>query len=246
VWLFSGSGEGIKCLGYNVCMCGRLTLYTPAPKLAEVFGVPLPPAPPDLFSRYNIAPSRLLPCIGTRADGKSRGMVLLPWGLIPALAHGERPKGFSIARAETVAVLPSFADPFRYRRCLVVADGFYEWQKVGPQKGQPYYFRQAGGGPIAFAGLWDAWHTPDDKVYRGCCIITTEPNAILRPVHDRMPVMLDPPDFDLWLDPKVNDPAKLLPLLRPCPPERMEFWPVSRFVNNTRQNDGPKCVERVA
>ena len=139
-----------------------------------------------------------------------------------------------------MASKPAFRGAFKYRRCLVPADGFYEWKKEGSRK-QPVYVRRKDGQPFAFAGLWEDWER-EGEVIQSCAIITTEANELMSEFHDRMPVILNPRDYDLWLDPDVQDPPLLEPLLRPYPSDEMEVYPVSRLVNDPRHED-PKCVE---
>jgi putative SOS response-associated peptidase YedK len=190
--------------------------------VARVFDVDTPPS--DLFDlfepRYNIAPSEAVGVV----KGAAPGRVFAPtiWGLIPHWSRED--KGVPNARAETVATTPWFRDAFRKRRCLIPADGFYEW--VGAKgKKQPYHFRLKGGGVFAFAGLWDCWSELETSA-----LVTTEANALVRPVHPRMPVILGPESFGLWLDEKA-DRDSLLSLLRPFPAELMESFPVSTRVN---------------
>jgi putative SOS response-associated peptidase YedK len=174
---------------------------------------------------------------------EQRELSLLRWGLIPFWA--EDPKiGYSTinARAETVATKPSFREAVKKRRCLVVADGFYEWQKTDGQK-QPYLIHLKDNSPFAFAGLWERWKRGEQAI-ESCSIIVTEPNAVLEPIHDRMPVILSPDDYGLWLDPDVEDGKRLQSLLRPYPPDEMEAYPISTLVNNPG-NDQQECVEPV-
>ena len=145
------------------------------------------------------------------------------------------------ARSETAAEKPSFRAAFRRRRCLIVADGFYEWQKQNGAK-QPFFIHLRDARPFAFAGLWEHWEGPDDSIIESCTLLTCNPNDFLRTVHNRMPVILDPGDYDLWLDQQVQDPERLHPLLRPYPAREMEAYPVSRFVNKPA-NDSPQCIE---
>lgn len=145
------------------------------------------------------------------------------------------------ARSETAAEKPSFRAAFRRRRCLVIADGFYEWEKQNGSK-QPIFIHLRDARPFAFAGLWEHWEGPDDNIIESCTILTCDPNDFLRPVHNRMPVILDPEDYDLWLNPEVQQPDPLQPLLRPYTAEDMDAYPVSRFVNSPG-NDSPKCIE---
>jgi len=145
------------------------------------------------------------------------------------------------ARAETVATKSAFRVALRNRRCLVVADGFYEWQQRGRTK-QPYRIVLKSREPFGFAGLWETWTAPDGETIRTCTIITTEANEQLKPIHDRMPVILTREAEDIWLDPAIQDPAKLLPLIRPYPAEEMDAYPVSRWVNKP-DHDSPECIE---
>jgi putative SOS response-associated peptidase YedK len=228
-------------------MCGRFTLTTSIPVLAEWFLFPeAAPQPP----RYNIAPTQAVaavrvPAAGGESGGKGpRELCFLRWGLVPSWADDPAIGNRLInARAETAAEKPSFRSAFRHRRCLIPADGFYEWQKLTGRK-QPYYFHMRDGRPFAFAGLWEHWQD-GDQTLETCTILTTAANDVLRPVHERMPVILGPEDYDRWLDPAVRQPELLQPLLRPFPAEAMAAYPVSMVVNNPR-NDTPKCVEPAA
>ena len=208
-------------------MCGRFTLTTPAELVAEAFGLD---AVPDLVARYNIAPSQPVPVVRARAGG-GRALSLMPWGL-PGPGRGL----LINARAESAATRPAFADALRRRRCLIPADGFYEWV-AGDGPRRPYHCRLVDGRPFAFAGLWSPVESEE-----ACTILTTEPNEVLRPLHDRMPVMLAPADYGLWLDPAVTEPARLAPLLRPFPAGDMEAVRVSLMANDAR-NDSPACLE---
>jgi putative SOS response-associated peptidase YedK len=165
---------------------------------------------------------------------------MLRWGLIPSWAKDPAMGAKLInARAETVAEKPSFRSAFRHRRCLVVADGFYEWQKQEGKK-QPFYFRLQDGQPFAFAGLWESWKDPNGEVVDSCTILTTEANQLMQPIHDRMPVILASQDYDLWLDPTVQS-EQLQNLLQPFPSEAMVSYPVSTKVNKPT-NDTPELV----
>ena len=217
-------------------MCGRFIQYTAGDRLADHFHLP---AAPELTPRYNIAPSQPVGAIRI-ASGASREWVVLRWGLIPAWAPEPRTAYSTInARAETVADKPTYRQAFRQRRCLIPADGFYEWRKLGNRK-QPYCIAPADGRPFAFAGLWERWER-DGQVLESCTILVTQANALIASIHDRMPVILDPADEARWLDPAVTDPAALRPLLVPCPPERLRLWPVSPAVNATR-HEGPDLM----
>jgi putative SOS response-associated peptidase YedK len=218
-------------------MCGRYTLLSSGESLQLLFGFP---EAPSLTPRYNIAPTQPVLAVRQTAQG-GRELPLLRWGLIPSWAKdpaiGNR---MTNARAETVADKPAFRTPFRRRRCLVPADGFYEWQTIGRLK-QPIHFRMKGGLPFAFAGLWDQWRGPGGEQIESCTVLTTEANELVHPVHDRMPVILRPEDFAVWLD-GVQKPEVLLPLLRPYPAAEMEARLANPWVNDAR-HEGPQCLE---
>lgn len=223
-------------------MCGRFTLRTPAKDVAEMFD--LAPRQLELAggwrARYNIAPSQDVAVVRCQAKGHARQAAWLRWGLVPAWA-ADPAGGYRMinARAETAATKPSFREAFRHRRCLVPADGFYEWKR-GAKPKQPYYIRLQDERPFAFAGLWDAWHQGDSAI-ESCTILTTDANELVADLHDRMPVILDPERFDAWLDPAAEDPARLMRLLTPYPAERMTLYPVSTVVNSPR-HEGPECI----
>ncbi len=248
-------------------MCGRFTLTDPEQDLAIQFNLP---EIPDMKPRYNIAPTQPVAAIRVvpPAEGDTwsfeedasfgtdhmvRELALLHWGLIPFWAKDPKVGARMInARSETVAEKPAFRAAFRRRRCLIVADGFYEWQQVEQGK-QPFYIRLHNGRPFAFAGLWEYWSGADNPsdpsgkgtIIESCTLLTTEPNDLLRPLHNRMPVILHPRDYDLWLDPRVQDTEQLQSLLRAYPPEEMEAFPVSHLVNRPG-NDDPRCIEPLA
>ena len=220
-------------------MCGRFTLTTDIDRLAEHFAfraTNLSYAP-----RYNIAPSQ--PVL-TLIDAQERRAGLLRWGLIPAWAKdpgiGDR---MINARAETVAEKASFRRALQKRRCLVLADGFYEWRKEGKKK-TPLFITLKSREPFGFAGLWETWKSPDGEAVHSCTIITTTPNALMESIHNRMPVILPRAAETRWLDRAVEDPQALLPLLTPYPAEAMVAYPVSQIVNSPR-NDTPACIEPV-
>jgi putative SOS response-associated peptidase YedK len=222
-------------------MCGRFTLSTPVPVLAELFLFP-EAAPQE--PRYNVAPTQAVAAVRAETGPRDRHLVFLRWGLVPSWSEDPAIGNRLInARAETAAEKPAFRSAFRHRRCLVLADGFFEWKRLGGRK-QPYYFRMHDGRPFALAGLWEHWEG-DSQGIDSCTVLTTDSNDLLRPVHDRMPVILEAKDYDLWLDPAVHDPEVLRPVLRPYPSEAMTAYPVSALVNNPR-NDKPQCVEPAA
>lgn len=213
-------------------MCGRYTLHVPTRALMDLFDLP---EVPDLLPRYNVAPSQEVPVV--RQRGESRELTLLRWGLIPFWSKD--PKGGPTpinARSDSAAEKPAFRQAFRRHRCLLPADGFYEWKKEGTKK-QPVLFRMRDEGPFAFAGLWDRWEGPDGQIIQSCTLLTTEPNDLVAPVHDRMPVILPPEAYARWLDPSETDPAHVQPLLRPYPAEAMTATLVSPRVNSPREDD---------
>jgi putative SOS response-associated peptidase YedK len=226
-------------------MCGRFTLTDPDQDLTVQFNLP---EIPDLKPRYNIAPTQPVAAVRVAEDavsadgGVARELVQLRWGLIPFWAKDPAIGARMInARSETAAEKPAFRAAFRRRRCLVIADGFYEWQKQNGGK-QPFFIHLEDGRSFAFAGLWEHWEGADGSVIESCTLLTTAPNDLLRPLHNRMPVILLPGDYELWLDPEVQQPDLLKPLLGPYLAGEMEAYPVSRWVNKP-QNDDPRCIE---
>jgi putative SOS response-associated peptidase YedK len=221
-------------------MCGRYTLRSSRESIAQAFDVP---EVPELPARYNIAPTQSVPAVRVDPDRRVRELSLFLWGLVPSWADDPSIGNKMInARAETVAEKPAFRHAFKSKRCLVVADGFYEWRKFDRNK-QPYFIRMKDERPFAFAGLWEYWER-DTGALQSCTIITTEPNDLVAPIHDRMPVILPESDYDLWLDPEVGDPKRLKPLLAPYPEHEMEAYPVSTMVNSPA-NDEEGCVEPI-
>ncbi|MFO7543457.1 MAG: SOS response-associated peptidase [Thiobacillus sp.] len=207
-------------------MCGRFALKTPASQLASHFKLD---EAVEVAPRYNIAPGTDIPTIRHSPEGK-RVMHLLRWGLVPHWAKDPSISNkLSNARGETVAEKPSFRDAFKRRRCLVPADGFYEWKAEGKLK-QPYYFSMKDGAPFALGGVWESWRAPNGDVLRTCCLITTEPNEIMLPVHDRMPVIVSPENYEQWL---TGEPADAQSLIKPYPVEDMQAWAVSRRVSRS-------------
>jgi putative SOS response-associated peptidase YedK len=224
-------------------MCGRFTLFSDGAELARLFGcgfeVPLTPG-------YNIAPSQEVPVVRTTEDQPdTRQVPLLGWGLVPSWASD--PKiGFSCinTRSETAASKPAFRAAFRRRRCLIPANGFFEWQKRGKQK-LPFLFRMKDETLFAFAGLWERWSGPHGDGRETCTILATAANEVVRPLHERMPVILAPAFHDDWLEPPADAAEWLQAALRPYPAEEMEAVPVSTWVNDTR-HEGPECIQPVA
>lgn len=220
-------------------MCGRYTLTVSKEELAAAF--PLPKAPGELPARYNVAPTQHVAVIANR---EPRKVEFFHWGLIPFWAKDPKIGNRMInARSETLAEKPSFRNAYRKRRCLVLADGFFEWTKTGGRK-SPLYVRLKSGAPFAFAGLWERWTAPDGSEVPSCTIVTTRSNALIAEFHERMPVILRPEEYERWLDPGERDPDELDGLLVPFPAELLEIHPVSRIVNDP-SNDVPECVEPV-
>jgi len=220
-------------------MCGRFTLLAPGDVLAAMFGVD---KAPSLAPRYNIAPSQPVAAARVSPEGGNRELAHIRWGLLPSWAKDPSASAPMInARAETVSEKPSFRSAFRRRRCLVPADGFYEWRRT-PGRKQPYYIRFRDGRPFSIASLWERWEGPDGSVLESCALITTAANDAVSPIHDRMPVILAPKDYDLWLDPAVEAKEALLPLMCPFPSEEMAAFPVRIQVNNPKV-DTPACIE---
>lgn len=221
-------------------MCGRYTLNSANDEISLLFDIPeLPLVPP----RYNIAPTQEAAVVRVPAPGEPRRLDLLKWGLIPYWAKEAAIGNRMInARAESVAEKPAYRTSFKNKRCLIPTDGFYEWKKMGKMK-QPYLIHRQDGKPFAFAGLWSIWRDPEQggKPVETFTILTTEANDLLRPLHDRMPVIVAREDFDLWLDPKVGDAEKLQPLLKPHAVDGFEAFPVSRAVNSPA-HDTPDCI----
>ena len=218
-------------------MCGRFTLRHSGEAIASAFQLP---EVPQLQPRYNIAPTQLVSTVLGSLDSVHQ-LDQLHWGLIPSWAKDTKMGARLInARAETVGEKPAFRAAFRHRRCLVVADGFYEWQRQENKK-QPFYFRLQNDQPFAFAGLWERWKSPEGAEIQSCTILTTEANDLLRSIHNRMPVILDPKDYDLWLDPAVQNTESLQQLLRPYQPEAMTSYAVSTKVNSPTNNT-PECI----
>ncbi len=218
-------------------MCGRFTLTASGAELRALFEIE---NVPNLEPRYNIAPTQPVAVVRLDREGRQREFTLMRWGLIPSWAKdvgiGNR---LINARAETLLDKPAFRTAFRRRRCLIPADGFYEWQKAGRTK-QPYWVGLRDRRPFAFAGLWEHWEGADGSALDSCTIITTAANAAVQALHDRMPVILDRRDFEAWLD--LQAPLdRVLHLLRPYPAEAMLIYPVSSLVN-APGNDRPECI----
>jgi putative SOS response-associated peptidase YedK len=215
-------------------MCGRYLLKSPVDALRRAFGFV---EQPNLMPRYNIAPTQDAPVVRQRREPKGeRTLQMLRWGLIPSWAKDTKMGAKLInARSESIAEKPSFRSAFRRRRCLVPADGFYEWRAEGARK-QPYLIVRRDREPFAFAGLWERWTPKEGEAIDSFTIVTTDANALLQPLHVRMPVILAPEDYGRWLDPDAVE-ADLLPLLRPAPEEWLGYAPVSPRVNAASVDD---------
>ena len=216
-------------------MCGRFTLHMPWSELVKLYRVH---DRLNLEPRYNIAPTQDILAIRLDKEGQQEA-IQLRWGLLPFWAKDEKISYSTInARAETVAQKPAFRDAFTKRRCLIPADGYYEWKKLEDGSKQPYRITLKPEQPFSFAGLWEHWEK-DDKMIESCTIIVTDANTLTKDIHGRMPVILDPADYDAWLD-----GTKAENLLRSYPSEKMARYPVSRTVGNVK-NTGPELIEPI-
>jgi len=219
-------------------MCGRYRLSRRRQIIEEHFDTA--DWQDDWSPRYNIAPTQPIPVIRQHPKEPVRQISTMRWGLVPSWAKDTSGAARMInARSETVSTKPAFRDPVRFRRCLIPADGFYEWAKTVKGK-QPYCFEVNNGELFAFAGLWERWKEPSGGWIKTCSIFTTVPNAVTASVHDRMPVILDPDCYDLWLDPGMRDAAAASELLKPCDPRLMRCYPVSARINHVA-NDDAEC-----
>jgi putative SOS response-associated peptidase YedK len=222
-------------------MCGRFARKSTQQVLADWFGVELEDMP-WFAPSYNVAPQSVQPVVRLNRDSADREFALMRWGLVPFWAKDAK-FGYSTinARAEEVAAKPAYREAFKRRRCLVPADAFYEWQRIDKKTKHPFAFALKSGEPYALAGLWDRWQPKEGEALETFTILTTDPNALMEPVHNRMPVILEPRDYTRWLD--SGDPARApVDLLRPYPAENMTAWPVSDRVGNVRNHD-PELLE---
>jgi len=221
-------------------MCGRFTLTQTDEAIARSFKVNVL----NILPSYNIAPSQAIAAILENDSDSQRELAFLRWGLIPSWAKDVK-IGYNLinARSETVLEKPSFRSAFKHRRCLILADGFYEWQHSEDGKGQkqPYYFRMKDSEIFAFAGLWEVWESKEGDIIKSCTILTTAANQLLEPIHDRMPVILQPKDYDTWLDREDTKSDRLTSLLTPYSAEEMTAYPVSTKVNSPKNNSA-ECL----
>ncbi len=226
-------------------MCGRFVSATPPDQVAAYFGAEAPEA--LLEPSYNVAPTNDVYAV--LSDGTTRHVDAFHWGLVPRWAKDPKIGSKMInARAETLATKNAYKSAFQKRRCIIPADGFYEWQKrEGERTKQPYFIHRPDGEPFAFAGLWEVWKGADgeQEPLRSCTIITTTPNEVMATIHDRMPVILPPEAWDAWLDRDNQDLEPLGKLLVPAPPALIVLRTVSTEVNNVR-NDGPQLMDEAA
>ncbi|MBV6625779.1 MAG: SOS response-associated peptidase [Rivularia sp. (in: Bacteria)] len=222
-------------------MCGRFTLIAEPERLKEIFEIS-DISNCEFEARYNIAPTQNVATVLSDSESEKRQCQLLRWGLIPSWSKDSKigPRMIN-ARAETLAEKPSFRSAFKRRRCLVLADGFYEWKNLANRK-QPYYFQLQDKQPFAFAGLWEEWQSPENEKINSCTIITTDANELLQPIHHRMPVILQQPDYQKWLDPHVRNTELLQELLHPLQSEKMTSYAVSIRVNNPNHNS-LECIK---
>jgi putative SOS response-associated peptidase YedK len=226
----------------NRLMCGRYRLSRRKQLVEEYFGTDS--SEDDWDPRYNIAPTQSVLVIRQHPAEPIRKLSLLRWGLIPSWAKDPSVgAGMINARSETAAMKPAFREALQSRRCLLPADGFYEWQRTGKTR-QPYCFEVSNGEMFAFAGLWDRWQNPSGTVFETCSILTTTPNAVTSAVHDRMPVILATESYDLWLDPEMENVDAASELLKPFDARLMRCYPVSTRLNQV-QNDDEECAKPV-
>ncbi len=217
-------------------MCGRYAIQASGPTIAARFSATSSPIAAEFQPRFNIAPTQSIPIVVGREE---RQLEMMQWGLIPSWSKEPKANYSTInARAEGIEDKPAYRKPLRSQRCLVPATGFYEWTKpVGSKEKIPYHVRLKGldGGPqlFALAGLYDIWRGPDGKELKTYTIVTTEANELIKPLHERMAVILPRELEEAWLDPRLTEPAQILPLLKPYPPELMEVYTVSTQVNST-------------
>jgi putative SOS response-associated peptidase YedK len=223
-------------------MCGRYRLSRRKQIVEEYFDCA--PDELDWLPRYNIAPTQPVPVIRQHPKKPIRDLSLMKWGLVPSWAKNPSGTASMInARSETAHQKPAFRDALKSRRCLIPADGFYEWLRT-PKAKQPYCFEVNGGELFAFAGLWDGWKDPNGNWIRTCSILTTTPNAVTSAVHDRMPVILNPDNYDLWLDPGMQNVAAVSELLKPFDARLMRCYPVSTRINHVA-NDDEECARPI-
>ncbi|HVC51876.1 MAG TPA: SOS response-associated peptidase [Stellaceae bacterium] len=225
-------------------MCGRARLSTDVSEIKLVFGVPPDQPTPNFAPTWNLAPTDMLPIVRYNPRAGARSLDLMRWGLVPFWAKDIK-IGFSTinAKAEGLETRPAFREAFSRRRCLVPVDNFYEWQKLGKER-QPYAIALADRRVMALAGLWELWRSPQGETVRSFTIVTTAANALLAPLHDRMPMILAPEAWPAWLGEVAAEPAQLKALLGPYPDAGLTLWPVDKRVGNVKNND-PRLIEPI-
>jgi putative SOS response-associated peptidase YedK len=226
-------------------MCGRARLSSDVSEIKIRFAIPPARPTPNIAPSWNVAPTDPLPVVRYDAKGRERSLDIMRWGLVPYWAKDIKVGFANInAKAEGIENRPAFREAFRQRRCLVPVDNFYEWKKTATGK-QPYAIALADRKLMALAGLWESWRSPAGERVRSFAIVTTRPNELCAALHDRMPVILAPPDWPAWLGEAPADPARLKALLAPYPADDMTAWLVSQRVGNVKNND-PSLIEPIA
>lgn len=223
-------------------MCNRYRLTHSKQYLSERFEAEASDEELEDRPRYNIAPTQQVVIVRKEHGEKMRQLTTMRWGLIPSWAKDASIGARTLnARSETVTTTPAFRESIRRKRCLIPADGFYEWQKMGSVK-QPYCFEVGEGDVFALAGLWDEWTSPDGEIIESCTILTTEPNTLVSDLHNRMPVIVPPEKYEVWLDPDVTDFAEIHDILQPYEPTLMRRYPVSTKLNNSKHDDAESAA----
>jgi putative SOS response-associated peptidase YedK len=237
-----GEEELGRPICHNLPMCGRYRLSRRKQIVEEYFDTVS--GEEEWTPRFNIAPTQLIPIIRQHPKEPVRELSLMRWGLIPSWAKDSSAAAKMInARSETASTKPAFRDALKSRRCLIPVDGFYEWERTGKAK-QPYRFEVDDGELFAFAGLWDGWKDASGNWIKTCSILTTTPNSVTSAVHDRMPVILDPASYDLWLDPGMQHVSAISQLLKPFDARLMRCYPISTRINHVA-NDDEECSKVV-
>lgn len=222
-------------------MCGRFSLTVSPEQISKKFNLS---KVPEIQPRYNIAPSQDIATVVQSKASEETQFQWMRWGLVPHWAKDIK-IGYKLinARVETVAEKPAFRSAIKQRRCLILADGFYEWQHQGKQK-QPYYFQLESGKLFAFAGLWETWNSPEDEQVISCTILTTAADEVVNPIHERMPIIVPSQYYEMWLDPEITQPQDVLPLVTQGDRASLQAKPVSTMVNNPKC-DRAECLESV-
>ena len=221
-------------------MCGRFAANIPPSVLSAIFGLK---EVPQIDDRYNVSPTQMVAVV--RSDGDHNRLDLLKWGFVPSWSKDLSFGSHMInARCETVVEKQAFRHAIKYRRCIIPVSGFYEWEHTCDHRKQPYFIQMADHSPMCLAGLWETWKAPDNNVIETFAILTTAANKVVAPLHDRMPVIIQPDDFHLWLSKNMHDPEQLQQLYKPFPAEEMTAYKVPDLVNNLRF-DSPACIAQV-